>query len=99
MNELLVEVKNNAYSQTNKISIRAYMKYWLGNYVSINVADTTKRHYEFSITDIIFYLGEMNLNQLRPLYIQKLYSQLLLEKNQSKSTVLKTHRTLNKALK
>lgn len=99
MNELLVSVENNTYSKESKMNVKEYMDYWLENYVSINVSASTKKRYGFSINDINFYLGKVQLSQLKPIHIQRLYGQLLQDKGQSKSTVLKTHRALHKALK
>lgn len=99
MNELLVNIENNTYSKESKMTVEEYMDYWLENYVAINVSASTKKRYGFSVNDIKFYLGKVQLSQLKPMHIQQLYGKLLNDKCQSKSTVLKTHRTLHKALK
>lgn len=98
LNELLMALQQNTFIEQNKMSLADYLTYWLENYVALNVAQTTLIRYKLSCKDIKYYIGKIELCQLKPLHIQKLYAELV-KKGQSNSTILKTHRTLHLALK
>lgn len=99
MNELIVELEKGNYFEATEMTMKEYLSYWISNYAVHNVASSTLKRYESSISDINSYLGNMILSKLKPAQIQNLYSLLMSDKGQSKSTVLKTHRTLSIALK
>lgn len=99
MNQLIVELEKGNYFEASSITLKEYLIYWMDNYASTNVAPSTLKRYKISISDINSYLGGTLLSKLKPINIQNLYTKLLEEKQQSKSTILKTHRTLSIALK
>lgn len=99
MNKLIAELDRGDYFETSNMILRDYLSYWTINYVNANVAPSTLTRYKLSISDINSYLGNIPLSKLKPSHIQDLYSKLISDKQQSKSTVLKTHRTLSLSLK
>jgi integrase len=99
MNKLMAELEKGDYFETSNMLLRDYLSYWLNNYASSNVAPSTLKRYKLSISDINAFIGNVPLSKLKPAHIQDLYSQLMSNKHQSKSTVLKTHRTFSISLK
>lgn len=98
LTKLKYELERGTHIGDENMTIAEYMEYFKKQYVEKNCAATTARRYNFSINDINEYLGNVKLSKLNPLQVQQFYDDVVEDKGQSQSTLLKTHRTFHLAL-
>ena len=97
--DIIAKIEKGEYFEPANITVAQYLDYWLDTYAKINVAPSTYRRYtEFAAHIKSHNIGKIILPKLKPAHIQGFYS-FLLEKNLSKSTVLKIHRMFRLSLK
>lgn len=96
--DIIAKIEKGEYFEPEKMSLAAYLDYWLETYAKTNVAASTYKRYAEFAAHINVGLGNIMLSKLKPAHIQNFYS-MLLEQGLSKSTVLKVHRMLHLALK
>jgi integrase len=96
---IIDKIEKNQYFDVENISLKDYLFYWLKNYAKKNVAESTYKRYEEFSNRIIAFLGNIDLNKLKPIHLQTFYSKLSEEEHLSNSTILKIHRMLHLALK
>lgn len=105
LTKLLNEMDTGMYIEESKITLKDYLKDWLKTYVEVNLSPTTLDGYRYNIElHIIPYIGDIPLQQLKPMHIQKLYQTLLKEGRRdgkgglSAKSVRYVHRNLREAL-
>lgn len=97
MMELELKISKEQYYESENMSIKEYLEYWMDAYSSVNVAYSTFKRYKDFCNTINDYLGNFELGKLKPLQIQKFYSSLI-KAELSNSTILKIHRMFRMAL-
>lgn len=82
------------------MTVKEWLAYWLENMYAVRAAETSVYGYR-NIIDrhIVPALGNIKLQKLKPMHIQKYYTMLMDEKALSNNTVIKHHDLLNTALK
>jgi integrase len=99
------EIENNAFVDSSNMSFKAFLEYWLDNYVDVNLSESTKYNYRHMLeSHVIPVLGSIALKKLQPMQLQKLYNEKL--KNgridgkggMSTKSVNCIHRVIRKAL-
>ena len=98
LNKLIYEIEQGTNIDNDNMTVKQYLEYFNNQYVKKNCAPSTVKRYGFSINDINEYLGNVKLTKLNPLMVQQFYDDVVEDKEQSQSTLLKTHRTLHLAL-
>lgn len=94
----LAERDNGIDVSPGKITVGEYLKRWLRDYATHNVALTTMARYSGIVENhLIPALGGMRLRELRPAHIQAAYGRWL-EKGLSARSVVQHHRILKEAL-
>ncbi len=94
----LHELQNNEYIIASKSTLGEYLKNWFSDYVETTLAINTVNGYRNIIyKHIIPELGNVFLNKLNPMQVQKLYNKKLSE-GLSATSVIFIHRVLHKAL-
>lgn len=97
-NKFVEKIESGDYSDICKLTVAG----WLGRYFNVycsNLAQTTMDGYKNYIDNhIIPFLGELKLNKLKPINIQKFYNSER-DKNFSETTILQEHRILHRAFK
>jgi integrase len=84
---------------TNKMTLTEFMEFWMDNYVKHKCEETTRYGYNNIIRNhIIPCIGNLELQKLQPLHVQKYYKHLLDDKGLSANTVYKHHACIRKAL-
>jgi integrase len=96
--EKLTEVNNGTYIQDNKLTVEAYLKEWLDAHKT-NVAPSTYKRYGELCNTVNKHLGNIELQKLTSVTIQKFYSNLISTTELSNSTIIKVHRVFSLALK
>lgn len=96
--DIIAKIEKGEYFEPANMTVAEYLNYWLDTYPKNNVAPSTYRRYTEFAAHIKTHIGGIMMPKLKPAHIQSFYSSLL-EKNLSKSTVLKIHRMLHLALK
>jgi integrase len=82
------------------MTLKEWLSYWLENMYAPRAAETSVYGYKNMIDrHIVSALGNMKLQKLKPMHIQKYYTMLMEEKGLSPNTVIKHHDLLNSALK
>ena len=82
------------------MTLEEWLAYWLDNMYAPRAAETSVYGYKNMIgRHIVPALGNMKLQKLKPMHIQKYYTTLMEEKDLSPNTVIKHHDLLNSALK
>jgi integrase len=99
MNEMITEVESGQFFESEELTFKQYLDYWLETYAKVNVAQSTFQLYEGFAKTIIAYIGNLKIKDAKPSHIQRFYSKLLEENRQSKRQILKIHRMLHEALK
>ncbi len=105
MVKLLNQLETNMFINPEKITLAEYLKQWLSDYVETNLAQKTFEGYRVNIeSHIIPSIGNILLQKLQPINIQKFYKEKL-ENGRvdgkgglSAKSVLYIHRVLRKAL-
>lgn len=98
VNELIYRIQTNTYVETSKLKMNDYLDMWLKNYAKGNVAPSTYRSYEGIVrVHLKPRIGSIDINKLKPIRIQQLYTELL-DTHLSSTSVLYIHRVLHKAL-
>lgn len=95
--EVLQQLNTNSFVDTNNITLRDYLQLWLKDYAKHNVAPTTYDKYSYASNKISEILGNMKLQQIKPLHIQQFVNKLN-NSDLSSSTVLSYFRVLNAAI-
>ena len=105
LNELLHKIEIGTYVAPSKITLADFLKQWLNDYAKVNTAPKTYQGYERIIRQhLIPKLGNMKMDQLKPIHIQQYYTNRLTEGRidgsggLSNRSVLHHHRLLHKAL-
>jgi integrase len=103
--EKINEVNKGTYIEPSDLTLSEYLRGWLQDYAKVNCAPRTYEGYEYIIRDhIIPSLGRITLDKLKPMHIQRYYSQRLQNGRRdgkgglSPRTVLHHHRVLREAL-
>lgn len=106
LNEIISQLRNNSYIPPSKTTLSEYLSMWLEEYARPNIAITTYSGYAVNINNhIIPYIGNIPLQELQPIQIQKLYNHLAKEGNSTKKCGLSPrsiqyiHMVLKQALK
>jgi len=82
------------------MTLKEWLTYWLENMYAVRSAETSVYAYRNMMENhILPVLGNIKLQKLKPMHIQKYYSVLMSEKELSPNTVIKHHDLLNTALK
>ncbi|MBA4541952.1 site-specific integrase [Thermoactinomyces daqus] len=99
------ELNQGVFIEPSKITLEDYLKRWLQDYALTNCAPRTYEGYESIIRNhLIPSLGKITLDRLKPMHIQKYYSDKLDHGRSDKKgglsarTVHHHHRLLHKAL-
>jgi len=96
--ELLHQLDNGTFIKPGKTTVAEYLRKWLEDYCSANLAPRTTEGYESIVRcHLIPSLGQVHLTQLKPEYIQHVYSEKLAA-GLSHRTIRYIHVTLHKAL-
>lgn len=105
MATLLSELNTGSYIEPSKLTMTEYLRDWMNSYVRPNLSPTTADSYNINVEKhLIPYVGHILLQQLKPLHIQKLYSDLLSNGRTdgtgglSAKSVLYIHRNLHESL-
>lgn len=95
---LLEEVENTYERKTEKVTLEAFLRYWLTSYCEPRLAANTIRGYRVNIEKhIIPHIGSVQLNALTPRDIQRLYDALACA-GLSSTSIRYVHNNLHKAL-
>lgn len=96
MSERISEIENNNFIVPEKTKLKTFLQLWLDSHV-INLSPTTYNGYKGIIElHLVPTLGEIELQKLQPLHIQKYYNEK--SKALKAKTLLQHHRVLRKAL-
>lgn len=103
LTELLREIDTGGYVEPNKITLGEYLEEWLDTKVRGRRRPTTVATYEKAVQRIVDKLGNVAIQKLTPLEVDKFYAWALREGGKggrplSRSTVNQLHRVLHKAL-
>lgn len=105
MATLLSELNTGSYIEPSKLTMTEYLRDWMNSYVRPNLSPTTADSYNINVEKhLIPYVGHILLQQLKPLHVQKLYSDLLSNGRTdgtgglSAKSVLYIHRNLHESL-
>lgn len=91
--------QRNLLVNSDSIKVKEYLIYWMDNYVKYNCEITTVHGYENIINNhVIPFLGQIELQKLQAIDIQRYYKHLLDIKKLSPNTVHKHHANIRKAL-
>lgn len=94
----LHQLDNGTFIKPGKTTVVEYLRKWLEDYCSANLAPRTTEGYESIVRcHLIPSLGQVHLTQLKPEYIQHVYSEKLAA-GLSHRTIRYIHVTLHKAL-
>lgn len=106
LTEILSQLRNNSYISPSKTTLGEYLSIWLEEYAKPNIAITTYAGYAVNINKHINpYIGNIPIQELQPLQIQKLYNLLSKEGNYngkgglSPRSIQYIHMVLKQALK
>lgn len=99
MNQLIAQIERGDYFEVCEMSINDYLEYWLKTYAKLKTAASTYKRYKEFTNTAIKYIGKIKMSQLKPMHLQKFYSDLINEGKLSNSTILKIHRMLHLAFK
>lgn len=106
MAQLLSELQTGSYIEPDKLTITEFLRDWMNTYVRPNLSPTTADGYSVNIEKhLIPRIGHIPLQHLKPMHVQKLYQDLLLNGRAdgtgglSSRSVLYIHRNLHEALK
>lgn len=93
----IYEIENGCFIDYKSQKLSEYLQDWLIQHAP-NVTPSTYRGYATNVhSHIIPVIGNVLLNQLKPVHVQKLYARKL-EQGLSSTSVLYIHRVLHKAL-
>lgn len=101
MEDYLEKCEETKEIVNKEMTLKEYCEYWFDSYVIQNNAPRTQKRYsEMIINYIIPELGENTLIDLKPMQLQKFYSNLMISKDEggpglSGNTVVKYHRLLH----
>jgi len=106
MAKIIAQVEKGTYVEPSKLTFGEYLKNWIENYGRTNISATTFRRYKQIIySRIVPYLGNVKLDKLRPIHLQKFYSYLTTckrldgkEGTLSYDSIIYHHRVIHKAL-
>jgi integrase len=91
--------QRNLLVSADTIKVKEFLLHWMDNYVRYNCEITTINGYENIINNhVIPYLGDIQLQKLQAIDIQRYYKYLLDTKKLSPNTVHKHHANIRKAL-
>ncbi len=80
LSRLEQEIDSGSFFDTSDITLREYMIRWLEDYCQTNLAATTCRRYTGIVNDrIIPKMGQVPLDKLKPLHIQKFFAEIIKE--------------------
>lgn len=103
--KILNQVNEGTYIEQSSLTLKDYLKNWLNDYAKTNTAPKTYEGYEHIINiHIIPTIGHLTLDKLKPLHIQKYYTEKLKSGRidgsggLSAQSVLHHHRLLKEAL-
>jgi len=106
MNEMLNDLNKGTFIEPKKVNLAEYLDEWMKTYVEPSLAKTTIESYKANIYGhIIPNIGDIEIQKLNPIDIQKFYNKLMTEKNPrtkkplSTRTIEHIHANLNAALK
>jgi integrase len=94
--EIITKLDKGEYFEASDMNLKEYLIYWLDIYKSKIAPSTLQRYQEYS-NYAIKHIGNIKLEKLKPINLQKLYVKL--EETLTSGTVLKVHRMLHLALK
>lgn len=108
MARLLTELESGLMVDPSAMKVSDYLKQWFDT-AKDNLAPTTQVRYKLIINRLIEYLGQLELQKLKPMHVQQMYSKLFSDRRDGKqhdgkdkllspATVLYHHRVLHKAL-
>jgi integrase len=99
MNGILREIDLGSFAEPSKLSLKEFIDRWLNDSAKPAVRERTYKNYEYLLNHyVIPKLGAIRLSSLKPLEIQKLYTELYQEKKLSAKSVRHVHVTLSGAL-
>ena len=105
MAKLLSELNTGSYIEPSKLTMTEYLRDWMDSYVRRNLSPTTADSYNINVEKhLIPYIGNILLQHLKPLHVQKLYHDLLDSGRSdgqgglSAKSVLYIHRNLHESL-
>jgi len=103
LTELLRELDTGGYVEPNKLTLGEYLEEWLNTKIRGRKRPTTVATYEQAIRRIKDHLGDVPIQKLTPLQVDKFYGWALHEGGKggrplSPATVNQLHRVLHKAL-
>lgn len=101
----LSQIENNALINTDKMTLKEFLEYWLTSYVDVNLSETTRYGYRYQMElHVIPTLGGIQLQKLQPIQLQQLYDKKIKigrldgKGGLSSRSVTIIHRVLRKAL-
>jgi integrase len=95
---ITTEIDNGTYTEPSRMKVSDWLKEWLRDYIG-NVKQSTVKSYTDHVNlNIIPYIGNVELSKLTTPMIQRMYNELLREKELSPKTVKNVHGVLHRAL-
>jgi integrase len=98
MNEFIEKIENSDYSDIKKYTLEAWLKKYLDVYRTKWEQTTLDGYTRYIEKHINPTLGQLKLNEIKPLHIEEFYNQER-EKGLSEKTILQEHRILSKAFR
>ena len=99
MAQILMELKQGTYIEPKRITVADWLNTWLNDYKKMELRPTTWESYKIQInTHITPAIGELNIQELHPNHLQKLYNEKL-ESGLSPRSVRYIHTVMHGALK
>jgi integrase len=93
--EMQAEIAKGNFSMPSGLTVSGYIDKWMDIHKA-NVEQTTAESYKYNISHIKKHLGDKRVQELKPIDIQRFYSDMLVD--HSPNTIKKIHVLLNKAL-
>ncbi|GGE48032.1 site-specific integrase [Pullulanibacillus camelliae] len=96
---IIKELQDGSYVKIEEMSMEDMLTKWL-EHKRRNVAMGTYIHYRSYVNNhLIPHFGHINVNEMKPSYIQEFYDQLIEDEVLSNQSIVHLHRTLNNAFK
>lgn len=99
LSQIIMELKQGTYIEPKRITVADWLNTWLNDYKKMELRPTTWESYRIQAdTHLIPSIGQLNIQDLRPDHLQKLYNEKL-ESGLSPRSVRYIHTTIHGALK
>ena len=98
LTKILAEIDDGTYMEPSKIKVKDWMELWLKDYIGNVKASTVKSYRDHVNLNIIPYIGEARLSKLSSPMLQRMYNDLMEEKNLSPKSIKNIHGVLHRSL-